>query len=52
MALLKKAVDTGYRNGAAFRTETALEPLRGREDFKKLLEELETTPPAKAEQSR
>ncbi len=27
-ALLKKAVDTGYRNAVAFRSETALNPLR------------------------
>ena len=37
MALLRKAVDMGYRNAAAFRTESALDPLRKREDFKKLL---------------
>ncbi len=49
MALLRKAVDTGYRNAPDFRTESALDPLRKREDFKKLLEELEKPMSAKPE---
>ena len=52
IGLLKKAIDTGYRNAAAFRTESALDSLRKREDFKKLLEELEKTSLAKADKSR
>ena len=41
MTLLRKAVGMGYRDAGAFRTESALDPLRQREDFKKLLEEVE-----------
>jgi serine/threonine protein kinase/tetratricopeptide (TPR) repeat protein len=41
MALLRKAVDMGYRDHVAVRTDSALEPLRQREDFKKLLQEME-----------
>jgi hypothetical protein len=41
MALLRKAVGMGYRNADAFRTEDALDPLRKREDFQKLLAELQ-----------
>ncbi len=37
MALLRKAVGMGYRDAGAFRTDSALDPLRQREDFKKLL---------------
>ena len=40
MALLRKAVD-GYGIIREYRTEGALDPLREREDFKKLLTELE-----------
>ena len=40
MALLRKAVD-GFRFITVIRTEGALDPLREREDFKKLLTELE-----------
>ena len=36
MALLRKAVGLGYRNIDAFRTEDALDPLHGREDFRLL----------------
>jgi hypothetical protein len=46
MAHLRKAVDMGYRNAAAFRTENALDPLRQRQDFQKLLAGLEKKPPA------
>ena len=47
MALLRKTVDMGYRDASSFRTESALDPLRQREDFKKLLAELEQKSPAK-----
>ena len=46
MALLRKAVD-GFRNIHLYRTEGALDPLREREDFKKLLTELEQKSAAK-----
>ena len=47
MALIWKAVDMGYRDGEAFRTDWALDPIHDREEFKKLLAELEKTSPAK-----
>jgi hypothetical protein len=40
MGLLHKAVDMGYRNAIAFRTESALDPLRGRGDFRLLMMDL------------
>ena len=40
MALLRKTVGTGYRDAFAFQTDPALDPLRRREDFQKLLTEL------------
>jgi hypothetical protein len=46
MALLRKTVGMGYRN-PGIRTDSTLDPLRKREDFKKLLEELEQKSPAK-----
>ena len=46
MALLRKAVD-GFRDIRTYRTEGALDPLREREDFKKLLTELEQKSAAK-----
>ena len=49
MALLRKAVDAGYHDIRTFRTEDALDPLREREDFKKLLAELEQKSAAKPE---
>jgi hypothetical protein len=51
VASLRKAVDAGYRNAADFRMDSALGALRKREDFKKLIEELEKPPPAKPEQT-
>ena len=45
MDLLKKAVGMGYRDAASLRTESALDPLREREDFKKLLAELDKPSP-------
>ena len=47
MALLRKAVDAGFRDIHDYRTEGALDPLREREDFKKLLAELEQKSAAK-----
>ena len=46
MALLRKAFDLGFRN-ARFRTEPSLDSLRQREDFQKLLAELEQKSAAK-----
>jgi hypothetical protein len=40
MALLRKAVGLGYRLSYFFRTEDALDPLRGRDDFKVLMMDL------------
>ena len=40
MALLHKAVAMGYRNADTFRTESALDHLRGRPDFRLLLMDL------------
>lgn len=40
MVLLNKAVTMGYRNGDAYRTEDALDSLRGRDDFRLLLMDL------------
>ena len=50
MQLLQNAVQAGYRDVANMKKDTALDPLREREDFKKLLGELEkaaTKPPEK-----
>ena len=47
MAVLRKAVDMGYRDASGFRTDSALDPLRRREDFKKLIGEVEAKSPAK-----
>jgi tetratricopeptide (TPR) repeat protein len=38
MALLRKAVDAGYRIAGNFHMDSALDPLRKREAFKKLIE--------------
>jgi len=46
MALLRKAVD-GFDSIPVYRTEGALDPLREREDFKKLLTDLEQKSAAK-----
>jgi tetratricopeptide (TPR) repeat protein len=40
MALVRMAVATGYRNADAYRTEDALDPLRGQDDFRLLLMDL------------
>ena len=41
MATLKQAVQNGYKNADHIKKDTDLDPLREREDFKKLLAELE-----------
>jgi serine/threonine protein kinase len=41
MDLLRKAVANGFRDGAELTKNTALDPLRPREDFQKLIAELE-----------
>jgi serine/threonine protein kinase/tetratricopeptide (TPR) repeat protein len=41
MELLRQAVKAGFKDAAHLAKDTDLEPLRGREDFKKLLAELE-----------
>src|SRR5271156_2933496 len=40
MAVLRQAVTTGYRNLNAYRTESALDPLRDRPDFRLLMMDL------------
>lgn len=37
MAALQRAVAMGYRDSAEFRREPALDPLRGRDDFRLLM---------------
>ena len=49
MALLRKAVDASFGDINLYRTEGALDPLREREDFKKLLAELEQKSATKPE---
>jgi hypothetical protein len=41
MSTLRRAVAAGYRNVAHMRTDTDLDALRQREDFQKLIQELE-----------
>jgi serine/threonine-protein kinase len=40
MSLLRRAVGQGYRGAQDFRTQDALDPLRGREDFRLLMMDL------------
>ena len=40
MALLRRAAGMGYCAPATYRTETALDPLRSRADFQRLLLDL------------
>ena len=40
MALLREAVKHGYKNIAHMRKDNDLDPLRGRDDFRKLLADL------------
>jgi eukaryotic-like serine/threonine-protein kinase len=45
--LLRKAVHAGWKDAAHMAKDTDLDPLRGREDFKKLMAELVNRPTAK-----
>ncbi len=49
MDLLQKAVKAGYNDAAHMAKDTDLDPIRGRDDFKKLIEELAKKSPAKPE---
>ena len=40
LALLRRAAESGYREFAAYHSETALDPLRDRDDFRLLLMDL------------
>ena len=40
LALLRRAAETGFRNLATYRNETALDPLRGRPDFRLMMMDL------------
>ena len=42
MAMLRDAVAKGYKDVVHMKKDTDLDPLRQREDFKKLVAELET----------
>jgi hypothetical protein len=42
MELLQQAVKAGYRDAAHMKEDSDLDPIRGRDDFKKLLAELAT----------
>ena len=44
MELLQKAVKAGYKDAAHMAKDTDLDPLRGREDFRKLLAEFGAGP--------
>jgi tetratricopeptide (TPR) repeat protein len=50
MKWLNRAVAMGYQNANELRIESAFDPLRGRDDFKKLLAEVEQKSPAEAKQ--
>ena len=50
MAWLRKAVAAGYKNVDHMKKDTDLDPLRSREDFKKLLAELVKKQAFKGEQ--
>ena len=49
MEWLGRAVANGYRNTNELRIESALDPLRNRPDFKKLMAELEKNSPPQQE---
>ena len=46
MEMLKQAVQAGWKDVAHIQQDTDLDPLRNRDDFKKLVEELEPKIPA------
>ena len=48
MKLLRQALDKGYRDGAHMMDDSDLDPLRMREDFDKLIAELDPPVPARA----
>ena len=50
MDLLQKAVKAGYNNAAHMAKDTDLDPIRGRDDFKKLIEGLTRKSPTSPEQ--
>jgi serine/threonine protein kinase/Flp pilus assembly protein TadD len=50
MQLLQQAAKAGYKDAAHMKEDTALDPLRGREDFKLLLQELEKKSAARPEE--
>jgi eukaryotic-like serine/threonine-protein kinase len=52
MDLLQKAVKAGWSDAAHMVKDTDLDPIRGREDFKKLIEEMTKKSPAEPEQKR
>jgi hypothetical protein len=49
MTWLRKAIDAGWTNTGNVRRDSDLDFLRGRDDFKKLVADLETKYPPKAE---
>jgi tetratricopeptide (TPR) repeat protein len=44
MTLLRRAVQQGFKDSAHMKKDTDLDPLRARDDFRKLLQELEAVP--------
>ena len=44
---MQKAVKAGYKDAADMKKDTDLDPLSAREDFKKLMAELERGPPTR-----
>ncbi len=51
LVMLKKAIEMGYR-AETFRTDSALDPLRERDDFQRLMAEIEALNKAEAEEER
>jgi serine/threonine protein kinase/Flp pilus assembly protein TadD len=49
LELLHRAVKAGWKDAAHIKKDTDLDPLRGREDFQKLIGELEKKPAARSE---
>ena len=52
MDLLRKAVRAGYNDAAHMARDSDLDPIRGREDFKKLIEGLAKRSPGQPEPKR